>query len=114
MKKSFLIVILFVVVSVYIAKESFEIYYRKGMSRERYLPPHSGAKLDEVEKSIGEKLTIGKKEKGKVRFGYAKEPTGIFMGSGPPVYVFDENDVLIDFTLDQGDDLRFREKWYAK
>jgi len=36
---------------------------------------------------------------------------GNLIPSGPPVLIFDEKGNLCDYTFDEGDDLRFREKW---
>ncbi len=35
----------------------------------------------------------------------------IYLPSGPPVYVFDSVDKLIDWSSDIGDDAHFREQW---
>ncbi len=111
MKKPLVWIVLIVVIGVCVYKANeFNENYKKGMSRVKYVPPHENATIDEVEKKIGDKLTITKKEN--IIFGVAEEPMGIYMGSGPPVYIFDENNTLIDYTLDRGDDLKFRRRWY--
>jgi len=35
------------------------------------------------------------------------------LSSGPPVYIFDSEGKLLDWTLDSGDDPRFSERWGA-
>ena len=31
--------------------------------------------------------------------------------SGPPIYIFDERDILIEWYYDSGDSMQFKEKW---
>lgn len=39
------------------------------------------------------------------------EQHATLLSSGPPIYVFSEQGILIDFTADSGDDPHFMEKW---
>jgi len=42
-------------------------------------------------------------------FGPVKAP--LALPSGPPVYIFDSNGALVDWTYDTGDDSRFNKAW---
>jgi hypothetical protein len=78
----------------------------------RRFTPNSNSTIAGVEEKIGSHLTINEC---KIHNQIYKIGAGPFIEgkavSGPPMYVFNSDGVLIDYTLDVGDDPAFREKW---
>ena len=78
----------------------------------RRFTPNLNSTIAEVEEKIDSRLAINEckidNQIYKVSVGPFIEGKAIL---GPPMYVFNSDGILIDYTLDVGDDPVFKEKW---
>jgi hypothetical protein len=78
----------------------------------RFTPREGGATIEKLELSFGVKLKTREIAVQGVGYTLAEGPLVTWaVPSGPPMYVFDSQGHLLDYTLDVGDDPRFRDKW---
>jgi len=78
----------------------------------RFKPDRPSISLAQLERQVGATLqTYRVSRQGRV-LTYALGPLLAWaVPSGPPIYVFDEEGRLLDYTLDAGDDQRFSNGW---
>ncbi len=74
----------------------------------RFKPPHLKVTIDEMEKKINAQLERSKHFIDNETLIIGKGPLIHWaIPSGPPMYVFDKEGILIDFSFDCGDDPEF-------
>jgi hypothetical protein len=81
----------------------------------RFTPHEKTATIQQLEKDFGVKLEVRHVTTKGRDYILATAPLMRWATpSGPPMYVFDSEGRLLDYTLDSGDDPRFMEKWCPK
>ncbi|MBI3922523.1 MAG: hypothetical protein HY318_13960 [Armatimonadetes bacterium] len=81
--------------------------------RHRFTPREKTATIAQLEKDFGVRLEARRVAVRGVYYTFARGPLVSWgnVPSGPPMYIFDSQGHLVDYTLDVGDDPRFADKW---
>jgi len=88
------------------------IYGRFYYIPKKFAPLHKYATIKEIEKNLGTNLDITEIAIDNKIYKIGKGPLLKWtLPSGPPMYIFNKDETLIDYTLDSGDDPEFRDKW---
>lgn len=88
------------------------IYGRFYYIPKKFNPPHKNATIQEVETNLCANLIITDKIINTETYKIGEGPLLLWtMPSGPPMYIFNKEGILIDYTIDSGDDPEFKDKW---
>ncbi len=88
------------------------IYGRFYYIPKKFNPPHQHASIKEIETNLGTNLKIAERAIDNKIYKIGEGPLLKWtLPSGPPMYIFNKDETLIDYTLDSGDDPVFRDKW---
>jgi len=81
----------------------------------RFTPREKAATIQQLEKDFDVKFQIRRvAAKGRDYILATAPMVGWAFPSGPPMYVFDSQGCLLDYTLDSGDDPAFMDRWWSK
>jgi hypothetical protein len=89
-----------------------EIEHRRWMQSIR-VPEHAGSILDAV-RSVSDRAGIFRVNAGAehyIKVVGTPKPGVFVLPSGPPIYIFDRNGSLVDWTPDSGEDPEFQRAW---
>ena len=80
-----------------------------------FTPREKAVTIQQLEKNFGVKLEVRcVTAKGRDYILATAPMVEWALQSGPPMYVFDSQGRLLDYTLDSGDDPAFMNRWYPK
>jgi len=81
----------------------------------RFTPREKAATIQQLEKDFGVKFEVRRVTARGRDYIVATAPmVGWALQSGPPMYAFDSQGRLLDYTLDSGDDPAFMDRWFPK
>ena len=89
-----------------------ELYGRFYYIPKKFKPPHEHASIKEIEANVGSQLLLTSRKMNNEMLQIGEGPLLFWTwSSGPPMYIFNKDGILIDYTTDSGDDRDFKEKW---